>query len=83
MGNDYENHDSTKGLKTLLKSWLFWKPALAVIIGGLLGFLYYYFIGCSSGTCAITSSPYSSSIMGSMLGLLITNSPCSQNRCSR
>ena len=83
MDNNYESQEKSKRLKIFFKSWLFWKPALGVIVGGILGFLYYYFIGCTSGTCAITSSPYNSIIMGSVFGLLITNSPCSQNSCSR
>ena len=83
MDNNCEVKDKPRNLKGLLKSWVFWKPALGVIIGGTLGFTYYYFIGCSSGTCAITSSPYNSIIMGGLFGLLITNSPCSQNSCSR
>lgn len=33
------------------------KLALAgVLVGGLLGFAYYYFIGCNAGSCAITSN---------------------------
>jgi hypothetical protein len=83
MDSNCEIKQKPNGFKELVRSWLFWKPALSVIIGGIVGFLYYYFVGCTTGTCAITSSPYSSTIMGSVLGLFITNSPCSQNRCSR
>lgn len=83
MNNEFDAPDKPKGLKVLLKSRVFWKSALGVVVGGVLGFLYYYFIGCTSETCAITSSPYNSIIMGGILGLLITNSPCSQNSCSR
>ena len=43
------------------------------IIGGLLGYLYYYFIGCTSGTCAITSKPINSTIYGAILGGLIVS----------
>jgi len=48
------------------------KLGLGVIIGGALGFAYYYFIGCKSGTCAITSSPVISTLYGVMLGALWT-----------
>ncbi|MBS4043044.1 MAG: hypothetical protein KGZ59_04455 [Chitinophagaceae bacterium] len=41
---------------------------IGVVIGGILGFAYYYFIGCNSGTCAITSKPINSTIYGSLLG---------------
>lgn len=65
-----------KTVKEYLLSSIFWKPALGVIIGGGLGFLYYYFIGCSSGRCAITSNPYISIMYGSFMGFLLVKSPC-------
>ena len=48
------------------------KFGLGVIIGGAIGFAYYYFIGCKSGTCAITSSPVNSTLYGVLLGALWT-----------
>ena len=45
---------------------------LGALAGGVLGFLYYYFIGCSGNSCPITSSPYASILFGVILGLLIT-----------
>ena len=44
--------------------------ALPVLIGATLGYAYYYFIGCSSGTCAITSNPYISTAYGAFTGLI-------------
>jgi hypothetical protein len=41
-----------------------------VVVGGLLGYAYYHFIGCSSGTCAITSKPLNSSAYGMLMGYL-------------
>jgi len=83
MDNNYEIKEKSSSINERVKTWRFWKPIVSVIVGGLIGYLYYYFVGCTSGTCAITSSPYNSVIMGAVLGLLITNSPCSQNSCSR
>jgi LytS/YehU family sensor histidine kinase len=40
---------------------------IGVVVGTIGGFLYYYFIGCSSGTCAITSNPINSSLMGGLV----------------
>jgi hypothetical protein len=68
-------------LKSFFKSRRFWKPFLAVVIGGGLGYLYYHFVGCTSGSCAITGSPYMSVIMGGFLGYFITSSPCSKGVC--
>jgi hypothetical protein len=48
------------------------KLGLGVILGGAIGFAYYYFIGCKSGICAITSSPVNSTLYGVMLGALWT-----------
>lgn len=40
-------------------------------LGGIIaGFAYYYFIGCRSGSCPITSSPYISSIYGGIIGFV-------------
>ncbi|NVO21163.1 MAG: hypothetical protein HXX13_15780 [Bacteroidetes bacterium] len=63
-------------MKLFLLSWRFLKPALGTIAGGVLGYAYYHFVGCSSGNCAITSSPYSSSLMGAFMGFYMMNSSC-------
>jgi hypothetical protein len=47
------------------------KIGIGVAIGVVSGYAYYYFIGCSSGTCAITSSPVNSSLYGAFMGGLI------------
>jgi hypothetical protein len=38
------------------------------VLGAIGGYAYYYFIGCSSGTCPITSSPWVSTAYGSFMG---------------
>lgn len=44
-----------------------------ILLGGLLGYAYYYFIGCANGTCAITSNPWLSVLWGVALGYLIAD----------
>lgn len=44
---------------------------IGVIIGGVLGYLYYLFIGCASGTCKITSNPLNSSLYFALMGGLL------------
>jgi Family of unknown function (DUF6132) len=44
---------------------------IGLAIGGLLGFAYYYFIGCNGGTCPITSNPYKSTLWGMAIGGLL------------
>ena len=46
---------------------------IGVVAGGVLGFAYYKFVGCSSGTCPLTSNPYISSLFGSVVGALIAS----------
>jgi hypothetical protein len=41
------------------------------IIGAVGGFLYWRFIGCESGTCAIKSVWYWSTLWGALMGYLI------------
>ena len=48
------------------------KMVIGAAIGGVLGFLYYKLVGCSSGTCPITSKPLNSIMYGAVMGLLIS-----------
>ncbi len=48
------------------------KISLGVIAGSLLGYAYYYFIGCNSGTCPITSTWYISTLYGGFTGLVVS-----------
>ncbi|RKY59788.1 MAG: hypothetical protein DRP96_06585 [Candidatus Neomarinimicrobiota bacterium] len=43
----------------------------AMIVGGLIGFAFYYFIGCRSGSCPLASNPYLSTFWGALLGLIL------------
>lgn len=80
----YQSKNITKkGLALLLYDWLkksimdfISKNKLTLIgllIGALAGYLYYYFVGCASGTCAITSKPLNSTLYGAMMGALLLN----------
>ena len=48
-----------------------WLVLLGVVIGALGGYLYWLYIGCSSGSCPITSSPFLSSMWGAVMGGLL------------
>jgi ABC-type branched-subunit amino acid transport system permease subunit len=53
------------------------KKMVAIVIGaavgGIVGYLYYRFIGCRSGACFITGNPYLSTIYWAVLGGLVAN----------
>jgi hypothetical protein len=55
--------------KITRKRFLF--PLTGIIIGIAGGYLYYYFIGCQNGSCAITSNPWLSMLWGAAVGYLI------------
>ena len=44
---------------------------IGIVLGGILGYAYYHFIGCNTGTCAITSKRINSSVYGMVMGYLI------------
>lgn len=48
-----------------------WTYVLGAILGGVGGYLYWYYIGCSTGTCPITSSPTISTFYGAIIGVLL------------
>jgi hypothetical protein len=51
--------------------WLWAKKILPILVGALSGYAYYHYIGCVSGTCAITSNPWFSTAYGAMIGYLL------------
>lgn len=44
---------------------------VGIVIGGILGYAYYHFIGCTTGSCAITSKPFNSTAYGMLMGYLM------------
>ncbi len=47
---------------------------IGIIIGAVAGFLYWKFVGCSTGGCMITSKWYNSTLYGMLMGFLIGSS---------
>lgn len=47
--------------------------SVGVVVGAIAGYAYYYYVGCASGTCAITSKPINSTLYGSLMGGLLFN----------
>lgn len=44
---------------------------LGFLLGALTGFLYWKYIGCFTGTCAITSNPLRSTVYFGIMGALL------------
>ncbi|HQZ25378.1 MAG TPA: DUF6132 family protein [Flavobacterium sp.] len=46
---------------------------IGVVVGAIAGYVYYFYIGCASGTCTITSKPLNSTLYGAAMGGLLFN----------
>jgi C4-dicarboxylate transporter len=46
---------------------------IGIAIGALAGYAYYFYVGCASGTCSITSKPLNSTLYGALMGGLVFN----------
>ena len=44
---------------------------VGAVLGAIGGFLYWNFVGCTSGTCMITSKPINSTLYGATMGALL------------
>jgi hypothetical protein len=59
-------------LKEYLTGSIWRKRMLFSLIGALGGFAYYYFVGCRTGTCPLSSNPWISTAYGAGMGLILT-----------
>ena len=46
---------------------------IGIVVGAIAGYIYYFYVGCTSGTCAITSKPLNSTLYGALMGGLVFN----------
>ena len=44
---------------------------IGLLVGAIGGFIYYLEVGCSTGSCAISSNPYASIAWGAAMGYLL------------
>ncbi len=44
---------------------------IGMVIGAVGGFIYYKTVGCSTGSCPITSNPWLSILWGTIIGYLL------------
>ena len=57
-------------MKENIKKWL--KPILFTAGGALVGLAYYYFVGCSTGACPLTSNPFITMAYMGFIGWLLS-----------
>lgn len=54
-----------------LRNFFSTQAIIGIVIGIIAGYLYYLKVGCTSGSCPITSSPWMSMLWGSVIGYLL------------
>ena len=47
------------------------RDLIGITLGAVAGFLYWKLVGCSNGTCMITSKPINSTLYGALMGFLV------------
>ncbi len=52
----------------LSRKYLTKRFLVGIVLGGVVGYAYYHFIGCNSGSCALTSNPVNSVLYGMLFG---------------
>lgn len=57
--------------KTFIKEY--WMMIAGMLIGAMASYLYWRFVGCTTGTCPITSSPLNMTLWGGIMGGLLGN----------
>lgn len=65
-----------------VKNWILThkKNIILAIIGAIVGYLYWYYVGCESGSCAITSVWYRTTIYGALMGWLLSDVSLKQTK---
>jgi hypothetical protein len=68
-------HDPNEGHASTMKAFLkqYGLIGVGIVLGAIGGYLYYHFVGCASGSCAITASPVNSTLYGAVMGGLLLN----------
>lgn len=57
-----------------MKRTMILRILIGAIIGGGLGFGWYKLVGCSTGSCPLSSNPVISTIYGAVVGALVASS---------
>mgnify|MGYP003580136683 CR=1 FL=1 len=56
-----------------MKNWIISNKiyGIGAVAGALIGFLYWKYVGCLTGSCAITSNPIRSTVYFAVMGALL------------
>ncbi len=73
MENTENKEPVKKSFSERIKAAFQIRHIIGLVIGGIAGFAYYYFVGCQSGACALKSNPFYNIVLGLLLGYLIAD----------
>lgn len=48
-----------------------WPYILGAVLGGIIGYLYWYYIGCVGGACPLKATPMPSIVLGVAVGIYV------------
>src|SRR5690606_12340605 len=69
IGHSLRRSKIKRAMNTSIRKNLF--NIIAIRLDAIAGFLYGEYVGCNTGTCAITSNPLNSTLYGSVMGGLV------------
>lgn len=67
-----KDSDPAKSLWKKILDNKIYRTSIGALSGGILGFLYWKFIGCNSGSCPLTSNPVQSVLLFGVMGAFLT-----------
>ena len=70
-----------KGFRGWVKSKQFRKTLIAIAIGAVIGFAYFYFSEGKNMDAMPVNDIIQNVAFGAFLGFFVTNSPCARNKC--
>lgn len=76
-----EIESEEKGFKGWIKSKQVKKTIIAMLIGAVAGFAYFYFTEGQEMEVVPASDIIQNVVFGAFLGFFVTNSPCSRGKC--
>ena len=73
-GNAFNRITAVSHVVNVDRLYMISRLIIGVLAGAGLGFGWYKLVGCSTGTCPLTSNPVISTLYGAGLGLLLAAS---------
>jgi len=70
-----------QGFSDWVKSTQVKKTLVAILIGAVAGFVYYYFSEGKNLDVMSSGDIFQNVFFGAFLGFFVTNSPCARNKC--